>query len=389
MLYKSRLPLFKIESVYDTDPTPDNSNTILTTGAVMQHYGGELVTLDYDKVALGAKEQINTNPQNGIQFGVMAAGAIAAGKPPGYDCLFRACGLDPTPTEEENDQAQGPGASTDTIELAAGSSAVDDYYNNMWIVLDGGTGSGQSKRIIDYTGSSTEAQVESDWSTAPDATTTYIIYSDVTYAPVSSGFESVTGYYLLDTGVQQHKSTGMRGNVGLTLARGQFAAWNFDNFIGAYYTPATVSQITPDYSLFTDPVAVTKDNTGTVTIDSYAACLESLNFTLGNTVVRQNKPNCQETLITDRNLTGTIVIGAPTLATKNFFSKLESHQTISKIPIAITHGVTVGNTISLSLPTVQLTGISETDLDGQLGYSMTFSGIPSSSGNDEISIVIQ
>lgn len=313
MLYNSRFVLAKIEATYDTDSTPTNANTMLTTGLSIVPYGGATVSRDLDKPDLGASEVINVNPQVSLSFGVELAGSGAAGTPPAVDAVLRACGLTPT--------------------VATGTS--------------------------------------------------------VTYNPVSASFESVTCYFYLDAGVQRHVATGVRGNMGLTLQTGAIPLFNFDNLIGTYTTPTTVGAVTPDYTSFEDPVAVTYTNTGTVTLDSYAGCLQSFQCTLGNNVVRVNRPNCRQTEITDRSVSGTIVISAPSLATKNFFTKLESHAGTSTVPIVIEHGTVAGNIVRVELDTAQLTNLTEVDLDGTEGYSFDFLGIPSASGNDEIDIIFK
>jgi len=69
-----------------------------------------------------------------------------------------------------------------TITLAATATAgltssSDDYYNDALIYLSGGTGSGQTRTISDYVGDTRVASVSTDWSTTPDATSTYEILS--------------------------------------------------------------------------------------------------------------------------------------------------------------------------------------------------------------------
>lgn len=68
------------------------------------------------------------------------------------------------------------GAST-TITLAVGSSSENDFHNGDVISITAGTGSGQTKSITDYVGSTRVATVESAWSTNPDATSEYKITS--------------------------------------------------------------------------------------------------------------------------------------------------------------------------------------------------------------------
>lgn len=67
------------------------------------------------------------------------------------------------------------GAGT-TITLDASASAVDDFYNGCRIVTTGGTGSGQTRTITDYNGTTKVATVAT-WDTNPDVTTTFDISS--------------------------------------------------------------------------------------------------------------------------------------------------------------------------------------------------------------------
>lgn len=61
------------------------------------------------------------------------------------------------------------------IDLDAGASAANDFYNNMVIRTTGGTGPNQIRRIIDYDGTGKRAFVFPDWAVVPDATTTFDI----------------------------------------------------------------------------------------------------------------------------------------------------------------------------------------------------------------------
>lgn len=78
----------------------------------------------------------------------------------------------------ETGTAQSGGASS--ITLAVGASATNDYYNNLYIVITGGTGSGQSRRVSDYNGTTKVVTTTAAWSTNPDNTSTYkFAFSDV------------------------------------------------------------------------------------------------------------------------------------------------------------------------------------------------------------------
>lgn len=55
----------------------------------------------------------------------------------------------------------------------------DDYYNDMNIILTGGTGVGQTNKISDYAGSTGILTMDENWSTTPDNTTTFAIICPV------------------------------------------------------------------------------------------------------------------------------------------------------------------------------------------------------------------
>jgi len=61
------------------------------------------------------------------------------------------------------------------IQFDAGASAVDDFYLNMVVRLDGGTGSGQARRAIGYVGATKTATVDRAWTTALDSSTKFIL----------------------------------------------------------------------------------------------------------------------------------------------------------------------------------------------------------------------
>ncbi len=73
--------------------------------------------------------------------------------------------------------AQSGGA--DTIQLATTAHSANDWYNGLTVAITGGTGSGQSKTIADYTGSTRTATVSTAWATPPDNTSVYAIYNSV------------------------------------------------------------------------------------------------------------------------------------------------------------------------------------------------------------------
>lgn len=71
------------------------------------------------------------------------------------------------------------GGSANTITLDATASTIDDFYDDLWVLLTGGTGVGQVRRINQYIGSSQIATVTPDWKTNP-------ISADTTFAIIPS-----------------------------------------------------------------------------------------------------------------------------------------------------------------------------------------------------------
>jgi hypothetical protein len=59
------------------------------------------------------------------------------------------------------------GGSASTIELAGFENFPNDYFKNMTVSIVGGTGSGQSRTITAYVGSTDTATVSSEWTTIP------------------------------------------------------------------------------------------------------------------------------------------------------------------------------------------------------------------------------
>ena len=62
-----------------------------------------------------------------------------------------------------------------SITLHTNASSTDDFYNGALVVVTGGTGVGQVRRITDYVGSTRVATVDANWVTNPDSTSRYRI----------------------------------------------------------------------------------------------------------------------------------------------------------------------------------------------------------------------
>lgn len=74
-------------------------------------------------------------------------------------------------TAERTGTAQ-TGAAT-SITLDVGASAVDDAYKGMIVRITGGTGVGQIRSVLTYTGATKVANISRAWGTNPDATSVF------------------------------------------------------------------------------------------------------------------------------------------------------------------------------------------------------------------------
>jgi hypothetical protein len=74
-----------------------------------------------------------------------------------------------------------------SITLDVGASASDGIYNRNLIVLTDNTGSGQTRTIVDYNGTTKVCVIDRDWRVSPDATTEYQVVPDDTPLTVDHG----------------------------------------------------------------------------------------------------------------------------------------------------------------------------------------------------------
>lgn len=209
--------------------------------------------------------------------------------------------------------------------------------------------------------------------------------TDVVYAPVSTGFESVTLYFI-EAG-ELKKLTGARGTVEVTLSKGELPTLKF-SFTGLYSKPAAGS-ITPDLSAFIAPLAVTNSNTPTYTLHGYSPKAESFSMNMNIDVVYRNVVNGESVIITDRAPSGQFSIEAPDIATKDFYAAVESHAGVTTGALQIVHGTVAGNIIQLDAPKVQLSAIDSADSDGILMFNMDAKFLNTDGNDDDFTITVK
>jgi len=210
---------------------------------------------------------------------------------------------------------------------------------------------------------------------------TIVATTSVTYAPVSSSFSSVTIYFHND-GIR-HKVTGCRGSFSLNAEVGQIPTISF-SMTGIYNAPTDETLPAPTYANQAAPLVFKNGNTSSFSIFSYSGCLQSLSFDLANEMVYRELVGCtKEVLITNRAPSGTCVIEAPLIATKDFFTIANGSATGS---LSFLHGTTAGNRVTFTTAQTDINSPTYSDQDGIQMLNLPYVAIPTSAGNNELSL---
>ena len=210
---------------------------------------------------------------------------------------------------------------------------------------------------------------------------TIVSSTSVTYAPVSASFSSATIYFNVD-GVL-HKLTGCRGSMNMSCAVGAIPTLSF-NLTGVYNAPTDTAQPAVTYSAQATPLIFREGNTSSFSFFSYSGVLQSVDFNLANDLVyRELVGGTKETLITDRKPAGTVMIEAPTIATKDFFTTALASSTGN---LTFLHGTTAGNRVTFTASQVDVLNPTYQDQDSIMMLSVPYVAIPTTAGNNEFSL---
>ena len=210
---------------------------------------------------------------------------------------------------------------------------------------------------------------------------TIVASTSVTYAPVSASFSSATIYFNVD-GVL-HRLTGCRGSMNMSCAVGAIPTLAF-NLTGVYNSPTDTAAPAVTYSAQATPLIFREGNTSAFSFFSYSGILQSVDFNLANDLVyRELVGGTKETLITDRKPAGTVMIEAPTIATKDFFTTALASSTGN---LTFLHGTTAGNRVTFLASQVDVINPTYQDQDSIMMLSVPYVAIPTTAGNNEFSL---
>ena len=220
------------------------------------------------------------------------------------------------------------------------------------------------------------------------------------FIPNSTVATTVSILYNID-GVQ-HTVKGAKGTFSINCSVGEIPTFDF-TFTGVYIAPADATALTPAYQKQASPLLFNNSNTGTFKIFGETG-LQMSNFSLdiGNEVIyRELVGGSPEVMITNRNVSGSVTVEAVNLASGgsqqwNPFAAALADGTLGEI--SFTHGTAALNkvTIQSGLVTSQTTknrvdlgSIGYSEEDGIAMWDCPYTMIPSTSGNDELSIIFE
>ena len=383
LLTRKRLLLAEIESTYGTDPSPGAADAVLVRDLNITPVQSDVVSRDLVRPYLGASEQLLANTRVECTFSVELAGSGTAGTAPRFGSVLKACGLAETAVTPAVTGTATAGA-LNSITLAVGSSATNDAYKNQIIRITSGTGAGTVALVTAYVGSTRVATLRAlNGNVTPDGTSAYSIGLQTIYTPVSSAFSSVTLYYNID-GVL-HRLTGARGTFSVNTTVGQIPTIDF-TMTGIYNAPTDTAAPAVTYADQATPLIFKAGNSGAFNMLAYSGCLQSVSMDAGNSIIYRELVGCtKQVLITDRASTGTVVIEAPTIADKDYFTASLTDGNLGDL--SFIHGSTAGNIVSLISNRVDIGDPSYSDQDGIHMLSLPYTAVPSTAGNDEFRLI--
>lgn len=388
---KQRVLLCKTEGAnYGIDSSPTGANALMINDDLqLSPLAGATVQRRILRPYRGAYESAIVNTQVGITFSVELAGSGTAGTAPGLADALRACATAQTVTPTPLTGTATAGAAN-SITLAAGTSAVNDFYCGQIISISSGTGSGHSGLIIAYNGTSKVATVAPISATfVPGASSQYTIAANVSYRPitVTDGVADTSATFTYNIDGVQHKLLGCRGTATVNMALGEFGTINF-TMTGLYTTPTDTVQstYTVAYANQAVPLVYRADIVRATRFLGYAGCFQSISFDFGNTVNYRELIGCtKQVTIPDGQSSGTVIMEATPIATFDPFTAALSDGTYGPLSSVI-HGP-AGNRVSLVVPRCDLGQPSYTTVDGYEMLNLPYTAIPSLAGNDDFYLV--
>lgn len=153
-------------------------------------------------------------------------------------------------------------------------------------------------------------------------------------------------------------------------------------FMGELFDGQAAVVVAPDFSGWPDAPECSPRNMNAVTVDGTELCVQSFTFTDGRTPRRNRFMNCDGTDITQRNVTGRMVVEMPPAGTIDLLALCRNG---AKQPLVWQLGTGAGKVIRVAAPAVQLKYGGEQSIDGTIGIALDLVFTPDQ-GDDEFAI---
>lgn len=362
---QNRTVLAKVETTAGTDAVPVvGTNAVLIESPASTYNLGTTETREVTG-SLDRRAPIPNGGDRGFSGRVYCKGSGTPGTTaPEVDPLLKGCALGISSISAAVVGTATAGT-TSTITLAAGASAVDNFYRGAVITITGGSASNDVRIITAYNGTTKVATVTPVFSTAATATSAYSIAPASIYAPISSSIPNVTIYdyhHRADGGNSKLKKTvGGAGNARFTVAPRTLPYWDFD-FRGVLVTDTDVTAPAAATYQANRPIPFMAAK---VYLNDTQVPLNSLTIDLGNTSVSEDDPNTTfgTTVagITERGMGGTMRVPKDLESVRNVLS---SWQTGVQFTMSAIWGSTSGNRFALLMTNIVYSGIADEDVQG-------------------------
>jgi hypothetical protein len=381
---RQRIILAKIQPVQGTDAVPTGAaNAILLAGMPkVTPFKANNVPRDLIRSYFGASEQLVGTGYVELTLPVELQGAGTAGTAPPWGVLYRGAGWAETLLAAPVTGTAQAGAAG-SVTLAAGASAVDDFYNGMRLSLTGGTGSGQSAQILDYNGTTKAATIGPAWTVNPDATSTYSIGANAAYRPISTALELLSLYYWR-AGVQRKlidcraKIETMDFGVG-ARPMASLRVLGIDAGVAAVTNPALT------LTGWKTPAVITDPNTGDILIDGVAYPSRGFTVSGGENVGYTPLLGGQAIDITEREITGNLGLDLTAAQVATFDASVKANTLHT---FGFQHGLADGYRLLAHGPAMQLLDQSEDEVNGRALEGFATRYLPSAvGGGDDFALI--
>ena len=405
----------QMEDVYNTSPDAlAAADAVLIKNLTAVPLTGTRVERQVVRPYYGAYPGQLAAQHGTMQFTTEAAGAgetaLDAGTAPAFGKLLRTSGWAQTIRAPATTIAASPPTEVDTPDGSFTYAAGDPYEGivDRLVTLTCTTGGGSGvaaftvsapavAHIAAYNqtgvvmtdatafalpGGATITPTVGDAFTMGDVFTIQLLAPGSFYSLVSTGFESCEAYF--QYGPNRHRYGGIRGNVTLNAAADAYFDMQFD-YMGLPGTFSSETLPTVDFSAFQDPLLLSNDNTPYVSLGGFECVLRSYNVNVGQNAAVRSLVGSKKIRMNGRQASGSVLLEAPDLASKDYFASLKDGSIQS---FELIHGLTRGQIVHLT-SRLQLTGLRYQDEDGAAMLAADVAMIPSDAGNDELTLAIK